>query len=280
MSTVTAENCPAAGVEYWEQARHPLSSLVFLLPLLAIYEAGVVRLGGTGADRFRNGADYWMRSWLGTAGISTAMALPALVIFGLLVWHGLSRTKWKPSLDVLGGMLAESLLFAFCLILVGQFIRVLFHQLHLPEFPGMLDAAGSQAAAIGRTLGITLAAPAATAPSAASARMITFLGAGIYEEFMFRLCLLPLCLLLFRLMRLEQRRAAFLAVVASSFAFALAHHIGPNAEPVALFSFTFRAMAGMFFAGLFVLRGFGVTVGTHAAYDILVGVLLTGSTAA
>jgi hypothetical protein len=34
-------------------------------------------------------------------------------------------------------------------------------------------------------------------------------------------------------------------------------------------------LAGLFFAGLFVLRGFGITVGTHAAYDLLVGLLLT-----
>ena len=34
---------------------------------------------------------------------------------------------------------------------------------------------------------------------------------------------------------------------------------------------------GLFFAVLFVLRGFGITVGSHAAYDVLVGVLLSGN---
>jgi hypothetical protein len=29
-------------------------------------------------------------------------------------------------------------------------------------------------------------------------------------------------------------------------------------------------MAGVFFAWVFVLRGFGIAVGTHTAYDILV----------
>jgi hypothetical protein len=41
-----------------------------------------------------------------------------------------------------------------------------------------------------------------------------------------------------------------------------------------LFSFVFRATAGVFFAGLFVVRGFGITVGSHAAYDLLVGILI------
>jgi hypothetical protein len=28
---------------------------------------------------------------------------------------------------------------------------------------------------------------------------------------------------------------------------------------------------------LFMLRGFGITFGTHAAYDLIVGLMLTGS---
>ena len=30
----------------------------------------------------------------------------------------------------------------------------------------------------------------------------------------------------------------------------------------------------MFFAALFFLRGFGITVGTHAVYDVFVGIVL------
>ena len=37
------------------------------------------------------------------------------------------------------------------------------------------------------------------------------------------------------------------------------------------FAFVFRWMAGVFFAWVFVLRGFGIAVGTHTMYDILVG---------
>ena len=33
----------------------------------------------------------------------------------------------------------------------------------------------------------------------------------------------------------------------------------------------FRWLAGVYFAWVFVVRGFGVAVGTHTAYDILVG---------
>jgi membrane protease YdiL (CAAX protease family) len=65
-----------------------------------------------------------------------------------------------------------------------------------------------------------------------------------------------------------------MAAISTSFVFALAHHIGPTADAFNLFTFSFRAAAGMFFAAVFFLRGFGITVGCHAAYDLLVGVFL------
>jgi membrane protease YdiL (CAAX protease family) len=69
-----------------------------------------------------------------------------------------------------------------------------------------------------------------------------------------------------------------IAVLLTSLAFAAAHYAGPYGEPVQLFcstfwfSFSFRFLAGVFFGTLFVYRGFGVAAGTHAGYDILVGV--------
>ena len=39
--------------------------------------------------------------------------------------------------------------------------------------------------------------------------------------------------------------------------------------------FTFRTIAGVYFAALFAIRGFGITAGTHAFYDII-ATLITG----
>ena len=46
---------------------------------------------------------------------------------------------------------------------------------------------------------------------------------------------------------------------------------GDAGEAFTWFAFIFRWLAGVFFAWVFVVRGFGVAVGTHTAYDILVG---------
>jgi len=61
--------------------------------------------------------------------------------------------------------------------------------------------------------------------------------------------------------------------VASSLLFSAAHYVGPLGERFELYSFTFRTLAGMFFAVLFIVRGFGIAAGTHAVYDVLVGLI-------
>jgi hypothetical protein len=66
-----------------------------------------------------------------------------------------------------------------------------------------------------------------------------------------------------------------LAAALAAAAFAAAHNLGPYGEPVRADYFIFRAIAGLYFTLLFVLRGFGIAVGAHAGYDVLVGLTIT-----
>lgn len=236
--------------DYWSQTRRPLLCLVFLAPLLAIYEAGLLGLDGD-AERIRNGADAWMRSGLAQIGLAHVWLLPGLVVVGLLGWHVAGKFPWRISAETLAGMLAESLLFACLLVVLGQLQDVAFQRW-------------------------TSSNSLSVATAVSDARFVALIGAGVYEEVLFRLCLLPACYGLFRLMGLTTGWAAGLAVLSTSLTFSLAHYLGPAADSFTLFSFTFRTLAGAFFAALFVLRGFGITVGCHTAYDLLVGLLLNG----
>lgn len=252
---------PPVEPDYWLLAKRPLACLVFLLPLLALYEAGVMWMGGENPAQVRNGADAWMRIALESAGVPFGFVLPVLVVVVLLGWHWLAHHPWKISGETLMGMFAESLLFAFLLIVAGQLQNMAFEKLGHPEIPLAVPAAAGKASG---TIGGETAAKA-----------VTYVGAGIYEEVLFRLCLLPACFGIFRLLQLNTTWAAILAVISTSLMFSIAHHVGPTGEAFRLFPFTFRLLAGLFFAALFVLRGFGITVGAHAAYDVLVGLLLT-----
>jgi membrane protease YdiL (CAAX protease family) len=62
-------------------------------------------------------------------------------------------------------------------------------------------------------------------------------------------------------------------VLLSSLLFAVAHYVGPYGDVPRWPSFLFRTLAGIFFAVVFLYRGFGIAAGSHAAYDILLGVL-------
>ena len=101
--------------------------------------------------------------------------------------------------------------------------------------------------------------------------LIGYLGAGVYEETLFRLIMVPTLFGALKLLQIPQVLSSALAVTGSALLFALAHHAGSPGESFTWFAFVFRWMAGVFFAWVFVLRGFGIAVGSHTMYDILVG---------
>ena len=243
---------------YWSQAREPFACLIFLLPLLLIYEFGVVALANPNGSLPRNGADFWMRGWLRNSGIDSVIVLPLIVVGILLTWHRYGGYKWRISRDTLVGMFGESMLFAVCLLFVAQLQDMAF-QCWLPSDVSIHENVGER--------------PLLALKNGLGQRMISYVGAGVYEEVMFRLTLLPGCLVFLRGIRMERKWAAVLAVVLTSLTFSICHYIGAAGEPFSLFSFTFRTTAGCFFAAVFLLRGFGITVGCHALYDIMVGIL-------
>src|SRR5262245_250453 len=232
---------------YFSATRHPWACLLFLAPLLAAYEGGVLWLGGDQAVRLRNGADAWMRWGLELFGVGQVLAAPLVVVLVMLVW---TWWRWADRPDdpvsVFFGMALESCLFAFVLWLFSR------------NFGPIVDG-----------LGVRLQVTVQTAPLA---QILTYIGAGIYEEVLFRLGLFVGLYGVLRVVRLPKVIAVALAAVAAALAFAAAHHVGPYGEPVRPDYFVFRTAAGLYFTLLFVARGFGIAVGAHAGYDVLVGV--------
>ena len=98
-----------------------------------------------------------------------------------------------------------------------------------------------------------------------------FLGAGIYEELLFRLILLSLVAWGLLRVGIKPWASTIVAALLTSLLFTAAHYVGANGDNFQWFSFVFRFLAGLFFAIVFVYRGFGIAAGSHAAYDLLVG---------
>src|SRR5205823_7956953 len=101
--------------------------------------------------------------------------------------------------------------------------------------------------------------------------LVAFIGAGIYEEVLFRLVLLCGTVRLLEWAKIPRQYSILPVGLAGALAFAAVHHLGAYGEPFDGFVFLFRTLAGCYFALLFCVRGFGIAVGAHACYDIIVG---------
>jgi hypothetical protein len=247
--------------DYLTAAKRPLAGLLFVLPLLAIYEIGVLCLGD-GVAPVRTGTDIWMRGWLTETGWRFPVLLPILTIGTLLGWHRARGDAWSCRGETLVSMLAESCFLAVLLAALGHLLQ------------NVVLATGPTSQAM-------------------LARSISFIGAGVYEEVLFRLILLPLVFFALRSVRLGTSAAWVGSILLVSLTFATCHYLVPetggpttNLTTAAIqlagnselwFGFLFRTLAGIYFSSLFLLRGFGVAVGAHVLYDLLAGVLLAGA---
>jgi hypothetical protein len=105
------------------------------------------------------------------------------------------------------------------------------------------------------------------------AQLMVSLGAGIYEELLFRVILVSgLAWLGRKVFGWSSSGAGAFAVSVGALIFAAFHYLGPYGDRLELGSFTFRTIAGLLFSGLYLLRGFGITAWTHALYDVFLAV--------
>jgi hypothetical protein len=235
---------------YLAATHHPWPCLVFMAPLLAAYEGGILWMGGKHPQALRNGVDTWLHWFLEAFGLSQLYWVPALVALIFLGWSWRRRADLPGDLlGVCSGMAIESVAFAGGLFGLSRVLGPL------------LDG-----------LGITLNYPPQS--DQALTQIITFVGAGIYEEVLFRLFLFAGVVWVLRQAEVSAGPATLASAVGSALAFSAAHHAGPYGEPFDGFVFLFRTLAGLYFTALFQFRGFGIAVGAHACYDVLAGVVV------
>jgi membrane protease YdiL (CAAX protease family) len=172
-----------------------------------------------------------MRKTLNLLGFSQHLLLPILTVALLLGWHHIGRRRWRVPAGVLPGMLAECLLLAIALRMILQLQKGLFGLVSGPSTASLADKCKQVAGGL-----------------------IGYLGAGIYEELLFRLILLTLVLWLLYRLGVSGRKSILIGVIATSLLFAVAHYVGPYGEQLQTFSFVFRFVAGVFFSILFLPR--------------------------
>ena len=232
--------------EYLAASRRPRYAILFALPLLVSYEVLAWALAGTDGG-VRNGADVllkWM--FVGVGGQRGLLFFDVLLlgVGAVLVARDLRRHGGGVSPRIFAAMLAESAVLAVLVgLVVGQATRTLLEHLSMPGLDGL--GFGTQ--------------------------LMLSLGAGIYEELLFRVILVgALAQAGRRLLGWSPGAAGAMAATVGALVFSGFHYIGPYGDQFTLASFMFRALAGLVFSVLYLVRGFGVTAWTHALYDIFV----------
>jgi Type II CAAX prenyl endopeptidase Rce1-like len=233
---------------YWQASRAPRYSLLFALPLLVSYQALAVAVPAGPAGGVRNGADVLLeRAFIALAGAQGPLVfMVCLIAVGLwLVARDMRARGQRLAPGVFAAMLGESAALALvCGIVVGGLTAAL-----LGEPPALASPAGVR-------LG-------------SSTVLMLSLGAGIYEELLFRVVLVGLLAWVARrVFGSPPPVAGTVAALGGALLFAVFHYIGPYGDPLDLYSFVFRTIAGLFFSTLYLLRGFGITAWTHALYDV------------
>ncbi len=237
-----------ATTRYYTDSRAPRYSILFALPLLLGYELLALVMADAPSGGVRNGADVILKSLFLTLAGGRGLLLFEGVLLVVGVWFVARDWKQNPGglrPSVFAGMLAESAVLGVAVgLVVGRLTTMLLPQLAIMQGVGALDT---------------------------PTQLMVSLGAGIYEELLFRVILVGALAWLFgRGLGWSPRAAGIAAALLGAFIFSAFHYVGAYGDPLQLDSFLFRFIAGLVFSALYLTRGFGITAWTHALYDVYV----------
>lgn len=235
---------------YFSLTRTATYGFLAALPLLIVYELLILIVNEGEVAQVRVGADVWVKEALASLGATGMFSLGILVLAVGLVVFLVERRKHIPIFpEYFAGMVAESFLYAVVVaILVSNLVGFFFSA----------ALAGHMAAA--QTL----------ADIGTPKMLVLSIGAGLYEELIFRVLLVGGLFWAFQHVFNGNVGAYLLAAVIGALAFSAVHYIGELGDAFEWTSFMFRFFFGLALNAIFLVRGFGLAAWTHALYDVLV----------
>lgn len=230
---------------YHRVTRTATYGFLSVLPLFLLYEVMIIAVNEGRIAQIRVGAEVWLKSLMALiGGTGFAVLGLALIAAGVAIFFYERDQKIPLRTRYFAWMIGESAVYAVVVALVvSTVVGVLF-----------------------------MAAPIMALPTGEDlwTQLALSIGAGVYEELLFRVLLVGGLYLLFRHAFTEPVAAYLLAAVLGAAVFSFVHYIGPFGDPFTLASFTFRFLFGLALNGLFLWRGFGVAAWTHALYDVMI----------
>ena len=228
--------------DYYFKSKSLFYSLLVTLPLFIIYEIGIFYMFQANIAFSKNGADVLIEEFINMLGLNGYYAASSIFLTALFLILFSQRKNFKTfdiSLKYIAVMIIESFLYAGILLAVLQNIYL---------FQGAIFSNFNN--------------------------FILSIGAGLYEELIFRFLLLfVLSKSFIFIFKIKEFLSLVLSIVVSSVLFSMFHYIG--LETFTPISFTMRFIAGIYLSLIYINRGFGIVALTHAFYDLFVIFRLT-----
>ena len=232
--------------QYLTVSKSPLYSFIFTLPLFLLYEVGIFLISSRDIDQLRNGADVLMRQVLESFGVYGMYGFGGTFLIGFLIAFLRQKKNLRTSeIDsrFLLIMFFESIVWATLLVIM---------MIKIPTFLSLSNE------------------------DHLIQQVVLAIGAGIYEEFVFRVLLISGLAILFGLIfNWGEFGKTFLSVIISSAIFSIFHFFGSYGDVFSFPLFFARFFAGIFLAMIYIFRGFGITAYAHSIYDLFVLVYIT-----
>jgi len=229
-------------LSYWNISKNIYYSILFIMPMLFLYEIMCwIQYHGM-KFQIRNGADVFIRQLFFSFGHYSELAYSLILLIILLVivyfnWNVVEKGKLKISFLLF--MFLESFIWAtLFIVLMGVSENILLSILERNIIPEQFYLS---------------------------------IGAGIWEELLFRVGAIGIIIYFMKYtLGYSHLFCVFMAIFCSALLFSLFHYIGQLAYIFTFRSFCLRTFAGIMLGALYVFRGFGITAYTHIFYDMAI----------
>lgn len=237
--------------KYLIRSNQSVYQLLFLLPLLLIYEIAAVLVNFNAPFEMRNGADILLKYTFYSLGIESVFSFVMVTLLFVVLMLIVAMKKYQKRIrfSYFAGMFSESLVYAFIIGIVSSKIAVAVTSAN-PFLATSVSDGGM--------------------PNTIMHQLMIGIGAGVYEEIVFRALLITLLLAVINRVKYLKEHKMVIAVFISAILFSAFHYVGEFGEIFNVITFSYRLVAGLLLSALFILRGIGVCAWSHAIYDVYV----------
>ena len=233
---------------YLKDTKSSFYGFIFTIPLFLIYELGIIINSNESIISMRNGADVLLRQILSFLGLNGIYWLGFIFFVAYIIIFLIHRSKMKQNKInniYLFIMIIESLCWANLIYLFMSNIHLL-----------LMNPTGS----------IILQ------------RVTLAIGAGIYEEFLFRVLLILLLSQIIKfIFKWSYKFSRLASMIISAGIFSSFHFLGEYGDYFSFNVFMIRFFAGIFLGMIYFTRGFGIVAWSHSIYDLIVLTKITTS---